>query len=217
VVKEFDAALRRYRENRFVDRDITSCTGMSLRTWREAIKRKAVRTVHTGRGRGRVRICDAIALKRAAVISALNKTGLSLGVASQIALFVPNLTLLYTVCDPLVILCRRSADNDPKTGLPPRIERPLVNWFDLPLRTPKPTGSSRFSKTVSSGSVMTADPQIFLAICGSKLAVSLRGYRSAVIKLPAPLLNELPRCRLAVTSCGSLPNTKTPQGGLKKR
>jgi hypothetical protein len=123
-------AIRRYRENRFIDRDIARCTGMSLRAWREAIKRKAVRTVNTGRGRGRVRICDATTLKRAAVISALNQTGLSLSVAGQIALFVPYHTLLYTVCDPLVILFERSAENDPKTGLPPRIERPMVNWFD---------------------------------------------------------------------------------------
>jgi len=125
-----DDAIRRYRENRFTDLDITCCTGMSPRAWREAIKRKAVRTVNTGRGRGRVRICDATTLKRAAVISALNQTGLSLSVAGQIALFAPYHTLLYTVCDPLVILFQRSAENEPKTGLPPRIERPVVNWFD---------------------------------------------------------------------------------------
>jgi hypothetical protein len=128
---DFDVALRRYRGNRFVDRDITRCTGMSLRAWREAIKRKAVRTVQSGRGRGRVRVCDATNLKRAAVISALNQTGLSLDVAGQIALFVPFHTLLYTICDPLVILCQRSAEIDPRTGLPPRMERPVVNWFDL--------------------------------------------------------------------------------------
>jgi len=127
---DFNVALRRYRENRFVDRDITHCTGLSPRAWREAIKRKAVHTVQSGRGRGRVRVCDATNLKRAAVIAALNQTGLSLDVAGQIALFVPFHTLLYTICDPLVILRQRSAEIDPTTGLPPRLERPVVNWFD---------------------------------------------------------------------------------------
>lgn len=127
---DFNVALRRYRGNRFVDCDISRCTGMSLRAWREAIKHKAVRTVQSGRGRGRVRVCDATNLKRAAVISALNQTGISLDVAGQIALFVPFHTLLYTICDPLVILCQRSAEIDPTTGLPPRLERSVVNWFD---------------------------------------------------------------------------------------
>ena len=66
---DLDDALRRYRENRFTDRDVTSCTGLSVRAWRELIKLKAVRTEEEnyGRGPGRVRTCDAHTLKRAAL------------------------------------------------------------------------------------------------------------------------------------------------------
>jgi hypothetical protein len=54
-----DDAIRRYRQNRFTDDDITGCAGLSVRAWRELIKLKAVRTEETGRGPGRVRLrCD---------------------------------------------------------------------------------------------------------------------------------------------------------------
>jgi hypothetical protein len=103
-----------------------------VRAWRELIKLKAVRTEEEkyGRGPGRVRTCDAHTLKRAAVISVLNRTGLSLAVAGQIAYWLPFHTLLYSVCDPLTILFERSAELDPETGLPPRFERPIADWFD---------------------------------------------------------------------------------------
>ena len=133
---DLDGAIRRYRENRFTDDDVTGCTGLSVRAWRELIKLKAVRTEETGRGPGRVRLCDATALKRAAVIAALNQSGLSLSVAGQIALFMPYHTLLYEVCDPIPILFQDSAEIDAQTGLPARIERPIVNWFD-PLQPAK--------------------------------------------------------------------------------
>jgi hypothetical protein len=125
-----DDALRRYRENRFSDDDVTRCTGLSVRAWRELIKLNAVRTEETGRGPGRVRLCDATTLKRAAVISALNQSGLSLAVAGQIAFVLPYHTVLYSVCDPIVILFQGSTEIDAKAGLPPRIERPSVDWFD---------------------------------------------------------------------------------------
>ena len=51
-------ALRRYREDRFTDDDITRCTGLTERGYRELIKHKAIRTVTEGRGPGRVRIGD---------------------------------------------------------------------------------------------------------------------------------------------------------------
>jgi hypothetical protein len=127
---DIDDALRRYREDRFTDADVTRCTGLSVRGWRELIKHKAVRTVTERRGPGRVRLCDATVLKRAAVISALNQAGLSLSVAGRIAYFMPLHTLLYCVCDPPTILLERSADSDSKTGLPPRVQRPIVDWFD---------------------------------------------------------------------------------------
>jgi hypothetical protein len=122
-------ALRLYRENRFTDADVTRCTGLSVRAWRELIKRRAVRTVTERPGPGRVRLCDATVFKRVAVISALNQSGLSLAVAGRIAYFLPFRTLLYTVCDPLTILCQR-LDDDSRTGLPPLVQQPIVDWFD---------------------------------------------------------------------------------------
>ena len=127
---DLDHALRRYRENRFNDDDVTRCTGLTVRAWRELIKHKAVRTVAERRGPGRTRLCDATVFKRAAVISALNGAGLSLAVAGRVAYFWPLHTLFYSVCDPSTILLQHSAEVDPKTGLPPAIELPKVNWFD---------------------------------------------------------------------------------------
>jgi hypothetical protein len=132
---DLDGAIRRYRENRFTDDDVTGCTGLSVRAWRELIKLKAIRTEESGRGPGRVRLCDATTLKRTAVISALNQSGLSLSVAGQIALFMPYHTLLYAVCDPITILFR-TRRKDAQTGLLDRIERPIVSWFD-PLQPAK--------------------------------------------------------------------------------
>jgi len=126
---DLDDALRRYREDRFSDGDVTSCTGLSVRAWRELIKLKAVRT-EDGRGPGRVRICDRTNLKRSAVISALHQAGFSLAVAGPIALFLPYHTLLYEVCDPITILFQHSTEIDSRSGLPPRVKRPIVDWFD---------------------------------------------------------------------------------------
>jgi hypothetical protein len=133
---DLDGAIRRYRENRFTDDDVTGCAGLSVRAWRELIKLKAVRTEESGRGPGRVRLCDATTLKRAAVIAALNQSGLSLSVAGQIALFLPYHTLLYAVCDPITILFHCATEIDFRSGLPPRVKRPMVNWFD-PLQPAK--------------------------------------------------------------------------------
>jgi len=128
----YDEVLSRYRQDRFTDHDVTRCTGLSVRAWRELIKLEAVRTEVEiyGRGPGRVRTCDAHTLKRAAVISALHQSGLSLAVAGQIAYVMPYHTLLYAVCDPLSVLFRYSAELDPNTGLPPRLQRPMADWFD---------------------------------------------------------------------------------------
>jgi hypothetical protein len=125
-----DEALRRYRQNLFTDNDVTHCTGLSVRGWRELIKERAVRTVTENRGRGRVRLCDAITLKRAAVIAALNRAGFSLAVSGQIAYFFPLHTMLYEICDPCKILLQRSADLDPQTQLPPRVQKPRADWFN---------------------------------------------------------------------------------------
>jgi len=125
----FNGTIRRYREARFSDLDITRCTGLSVRGWRELIKFGVVRTVTEIGGRGHVRLCDATVFKRAAVISSLNQAGLSLAMSGRIAYCLPFHTLLFTICDPNTILSQCSADVDPSTGLPPRVE-PKTDWFD---------------------------------------------------------------------------------------
>src|SRR6516164_8237155 len=99
-----DEALRRYRQGAFTDGDVTRCTDLSVRAWRELIKIGAARTITERRGPGRVRLCDATTLKRAAVIVALNRAGLSLAMAGRIAYFMPRAELLYNVWDPSSIL-----------------------------------------------------------------------------------------------------------------
>jgi hypothetical protein len=126
----FDGALRRYKKGLFKDRDVTRCTGLSVRAWRELIKVGAVRTVTDDRGPGRVRLCTQTTLKRAAVIAALNRAGFSLAVAGRMAYFLPLDELLYALWDPCAVLLRSSADVDPKTGLPPRLKQPKTDWFD---------------------------------------------------------------------------------------
>jgi hypothetical protein len=123
-------ALRRYCADRFTDDDVTRCTGLTVRALRELIKNRTVRTVTENRGPGRVRLCDANVLKRAAVIGALNQAGSSLAASGQIAYFLPLHTYLYEVCDPCALLFQRSADVDPKTGLPFRVAKPKADWFD---------------------------------------------------------------------------------------
>jgi hypothetical protein len=125
-----DEALRRYREDRFTDDDVTRCTGLTVRAWRELIKNRAVRTIEEGRGPRRVRRCDATVFKRASVIAAINQTGLSLAVSGWITYSVPFHTVLYEICDPWRVLFQASTETDPETRLPPRDEHPKVNWFD---------------------------------------------------------------------------------------
>jgi hypothetical protein len=125
-----DDALRQYRTGVFTDDDVTRCTGLSVRAWRELIKIGAVRTVTEDRGPGRVRLCDANTFKRAAVIAALNRARFSLAVAGRIAYFLPLDTLLYGIWDPCTVLLQDGADVDADTGLPPRLEQPKTDWFD---------------------------------------------------------------------------------------
>jgi hypothetical protein len=123
-------ALRRYRADGFTDDDVNRCTGLSVRAWREVIKRGAVRTITEKRGRGRVRMCDATTFKRAALIAVLNQAGLSLAMAGQIAYLLPFDMLLYDVCDPIFILLDVTASVDPETGLLPKLKTPKTDWFD---------------------------------------------------------------------------------------
>jgi len=125
-----EAISRRYFAGQFADQDITRCTGLTPRAYRELIKLKAVRTVTERRGPGRVRLGDRTTLKRTAVIAALNQAGLSLATSGQIAFFAPYHSLLYEVCDPGAILYRRPAGPDPDRELPPRVEKPKFDWFD---------------------------------------------------------------------------------------
>ena len=111
-------------------RMLRAVPGLSVRAWREFIKVGAVRTIAERQGPGRVRRCDSTTLKRAAAIGALSQAGPSLFVSGQIAYFMPLHTILNEICDPCRILLERSAEVDPLTGLPPRVERPRVSWFD---------------------------------------------------------------------------------------
>jgi hypothetical protein len=133
----FDDSLRRYRAGLFTDADVTSSAGLSVRAWRELIKIGAVRTISATRGRGRVRLCDHVTMKRAAVIAALNSAGFSLAVSGRIAYYLPLDMFLYQISDPNQILFQNSVDVDPMTGLPRRVQQPKTDWFD-PDRPAKP-------------------------------------------------------------------------------
>jgi hypothetical protein len=125
-----DDPLRRYKMNEFTDRDVIRCTGLSERRWRELIKDRLVRTVAHTPGRGRIRLCDATTLKRTAAIAALNQAGLSVAVSARIAFYAPFHTALYQLCDPCAVLLQRSGNVDANGGLPPRVRKPIVSWFD---------------------------------------------------------------------------------------
>jgi hypothetical protein len=119
--------LWRYRQNQFTDEDVTRCTGLTVRSWRELIKLRAVNTLAEARGRSRIRLCDAAVLKRAAVIAAFNQTGLSLAVSGQIAFFVPFHSVLYEIVDPIRVLRRAAGERDAESALP--ANKLGVNWF----------------------------------------------------------------------------------------
>jgi|SRR5580704_398338 hypothetical protein len=111
-----EQGLRAYCQERFTDDDVMRCTGLSFRAWRELLRTRAVRTISEKRGRGRVRLCDATTLNRAAAIAAINQAGLSLQVSGQIAFWWPFHSLLFEVCDPRSILSA--------------VTRPNVDWFE---------------------------------------------------------------------------------------
>jgi len=127
---DIDDALRRYRENRFTDEDVTRCTRLSVRGLRELIKVGAVRTLTERRGPGCVRLCDGTTFKRAAIIAAIHSAGFSLATAGRVAYFVPFEELLFAVWDPFTVLFLHGAAEDPKTTLPPRRKTPTADWFD---------------------------------------------------------------------------------------
>ncbi len=127
---ELKESLLRYRRNQFTDLDVTRCTGLTDRGWRELIKDKLVRTVTHTPGRGRIRLCDATTLKRAAAIAALNRAGLSLTVSARIAFYLPFHTALYELCDPPAVVLQGSSRVLLNGGLPPSAQELRVNWFD---------------------------------------------------------------------------------------
>ena len=125
----FNDALHKYCTGEFTDEDVTRCTGLTVRSWRELIKVGAVRTADD-RGRGRARSCDRTTFKRAALIAVLNNAGFSLAMAGQIAYLLPFDTLHYSFCDPISILLDTSGRRDTATGLMPRLKVPKADWFD---------------------------------------------------------------------------------------
>ena len=153
----FEEHLWRYRQNAFTDDDITRCTGLTVRAWRELIKLRAVHTLAEARGRGRVRECDATVLKRAAVIAALNQAGLSLAVSGQIALSVPFHSVLYEIVDPIRI------------------------FFDPRLRgIPKPSSRHPFTSPASTGSIETDPPKLIPRRIGSSKSMTTGSLVSAI-------------------------------------
>src|SRR5438874_11453550 len=125
----FENRLSAYASGEFADQDVTSCTGLSVRSWRELIKAGAVQTTET-RGRGRIRTCNATTFKRTAIIAATNAVGYSLAVAGRLGYLLPFDQVLYSICDPILILLDPAAERDPKTGLRPRLKVPKADWFD---------------------------------------------------------------------------------------
>jgi hypothetical protein len=73
---------------------LRAARGLSVRALRELIKVGAIRTTTERRGPGRIRLCDATAVKRAAVIGSLNRSGFShrFG-AHRLRIAVPHGTL----------------------------------------------------------------------------------------------------------------------------
>jgi hypothetical protein len=122
--------LRDYRIGRFTDEDVVRCTGLSARGYRELIKFRVVRTItENDRGRGHVRLCDAIVFKRAAVIAALSEAGFSLAVAGRIAYFVPFHSVLFEICDPANVSLQVT-DSDSRRVLPLSLRKANANWFN---------------------------------------------------------------------------------------
>src|SRR5690349_6630405 len=122
---DFNKILRHYREGEFTDRDVTRCTGLTVRAWRELIKSGAARTLTDNRGPGRIRTCDAHTFKRVAIIAALHRAGFSLAMSGLIAYFLPLDHFLFNIWDPSTILFEPSAAVNPETGLPCRRKEPL--------------------------------------------------------------------------------------------
>lgn len=180
--------LRTYRQDEFTDDDVHRCTGLSVRAWRELIKIGAVRTITERRGPGRVRLCDATVLKRAAVIAALNRAGFSLAVAGQMALSLPYHTLLYAVCDPCTILLERPAAVDAKPA-PRELKQPKTDWFD-PTKPATAERSSDWRVQIYDGRFVGAvykpdgEPWMFgdLRAAGTRFVAWLPGHsRPAVV------------------------------------
>jgi hypothetical protein len=127
---EFQQALVRYQEDIFTDDDVMRCTGLSIRSTRELIKRRAVRTRTAARGAGHNRTFDATTLKRLAVAAAIKDAGFSLQLAGSMAYLLPSDDLLYRTCDPINMLFDTRVSVDRGGELPPRLEAPRFDWFD---------------------------------------------------------------------------------------
>jgi len=126
-----DERLREYRVERFTDDDVACCTGLSPRGWRELIKFRVVRTItENERGRGHVRLCDALVFKRAATIAALNRAGFSLAVAGGIAFFLPFRTGLFDICDPRNVSLKGASDQSRERAIPLRVRKANARWFN---------------------------------------------------------------------------------------
>src|SRR5919205_4095030 len=116
---DLEQALLWYAQGRFTADDVTRATGLSERSQRELLKLGILRPIP--QARTKTRLLDRQMLKRAAVISPLNKLGFSLQVAGRIVYAAPLLEdLIFPIVDPWSANFALFSDSDPKTGLPQR-------------------------------------------------------------------------------------------------
>jgi hypothetical protein len=122
--------LLRYSTGVFTDHDLCQCTGLKERSVRHLITVGAVGTILARPGPRQVRRYGATTFKRSAAIAALNQAGFSLDVAGRMSALLPMQPIIYGIHDPLTVLLDILKPIDPATGLPPRLETPLADWFD---------------------------------------------------------------------------------------
>lgn len=121
-----------YRESRFTAVDVTRATGLSERAQRELQKLGIIQPVPQPNPKAQ-RLLDATMLKRAAIIAALTKAGLSLGVAGRMVYSAILLEdLVFEICDPWQVHFDAGSNRDPETGLYQERQRPhnRETWFD---------------------------------------------------------------------------------------
>ncbi len=125
-----DESLIYYRQGQFTAEDVTRATGLSERSQRELLKIGVLQAAPQAKTKARLLYSRMV--KRAAVVTPLNKCGLSLKVAGKIAYADILLeSLLFDIIDPIQAIFEPTGEWDPVTKLPPKRKRPDKHgWFD---------------------------------------------------------------------------------------